>query len=163
MPLKKLASSAVNFLETVIPPLSFLVLFIVFLIAIVTRYVLKQPTPWTMEVSVLAYMWTVYFGAAWCTRTDSNVVFSLVYDSVSARAQKFFRVAQNMILIAFMGYAFIPFTKRILKMSTGTGVLNIPFRWAYLPFIVMTALVMLHCAAQILRDCTGTKPEEARR
>lgn len=150
--MKKFGSSLLYLLEVVIPAISFFVLFIVFLITIISRYILHHPVPWTMEVSVLAYLWVVYFGAAWCARTDSNVVFSLVYDSCSKPVQRIFRILQNLVLIIFISIVFVPFSNRILNMTTHTGVLYIPFRYAYIPFIIMMVLLVLHAGAQIVSD-----------
>ena len=82
---KKIGKKIVDFLGVFIPNITFLVIFLTFMVTIVSRYFFKTPVTWSYEVSVLGYMWTMFFGVGKAMEADEHVVFGLVYDAVKPR------------------------------------------------------------------------------
>ena len=58
----KRIADGVDVVLEVITDLSFLVIFCTFMLAIVSRYFFKRPVTWSYEISVLGYIWTMFFG-----------------------------------------------------------------------------------------------------
>ena len=79
-------------LEKYVPVASFCVLFVVFMLEIVFRYFFV-PLVWSMELSLLTYLWTVLFGACLAQRDDAHTKFTLLYDVASPRGKAIMRVA----------------------------------------------------------------------
>ena len=92
---KKIGKKIVDFLGVFIPNITFLVIFLTFMVTIVSRYFFKTPVTWSYEVSVLGYMWTMFFGVGKAMEADEHVVFGLVYDAVKPRTQFIFKVVYN--------------------------------------------------------------------
>ena len=57
--LKKVGKFLRNCVELYIPIASFLIMFSVFVIQIVARYVFNSPVQWAYEVTVMGYLWMV--------------------------------------------------------------------------------------------------------
>jgi len=137
MSVKRIARALLDFVEETIPAIMFLVIFIVFLIGILSRYVLRQPVPWTYEASVLAFMWCAYFACGYAMRNGDHVVFTLVYDMFPPKIQKVCRILVNVLVAATVLVSFFPAIKSISTYRGYTGVLKIPFKYAFIPFIIM--------------------------
>ena len=54
-------------------------MFICFLVQILFRYVFNNPVGWTEEVSIVCWMWTVLWGAAFVLAETEEIRFDIVY------------------------------------------------------------------------------------
>lgn len=142
------------FLGVVMPVIAFLAIFITFMITIISRYVFKTPVPWSYEISVLGYMYCMFFGVGKAMETDEHVVFSLVYDEVSPKMKCIFRIVYNLFLLALLIVCFVPCCISLTKMRMKTGVLMIPYKIVFAPFIYMLVEIMIRT---ILNVCQALK------
>jgi TRAP-type C4-dicarboxylate transport system permease small subunit len=155
MAIKRIWRGAAWFFEEFVPAVSFAVIFITFLIGIASRYVFNHPVEWTYEISILAYMWTTYFGASYAFKKNDHVVFGLVYDGRSAGGKRFLRILYNAMMLAAMAILFYPATMSLLKRIAKTSTLLWPQRYVFLPFAFMLLAVGLRCVWNIYLDVTG--------
>lgn len=137
--LKKILKGTGYVLGVIIPNITFVIIFVTFMITIVSRYILKAPVPWTYEISILAYMWTMFFGVGRAMDADEHVVFGLVYDHISPRKQRIFRLAANLLIIILIAVAFVPSVRSLLAKRMVTGVLKLPYTAIFAPLIYMFA------------------------
>jgi len=161
--LKKIFLKLVQFIEEFIPALGSLVIFITFIIGIFSRYLLRRPVPWTYEVSILAYMWTVYLACGLAMKKKEHVVFGLFYDSRSKKTKKILRVAGNALIAVSMLVIFVPSIKGILYKSATTGVLEIPVRYAFLPFLLLIVDVFVRSVYNIFKNFAPTKADKLKK
>jgi C4-dicarboxylate transporter, DctQ subunit len=78
--------------------------FISFILQIVFRYVLGWPVGWTLEVSTLAWMWLVLWGAAFVVTERDEIRFDILYSAVSDRVRRGFAIVTSLALAAlFIG------------------------------------------------------------
>lgn len=155
MTVKKVWRWIVWFFEEFVPAVSFAVIFVTFIIGIFSRYVLKTPVVWTYEVSILAYMWTTYFGASYAFKKNDHVVFGLVYDGRGPAAKRAFRLLYNAMMLAAMAILIYPATMTLLKRTGKTSSLLWPQKYVFLPFAFMLLAVGLRCVYNIYLDATG--------
>lgn len=158
--IKKVGKKFVDFLGITVPTITFLIIFITFMIGIVSRYVLRKPVPWTYEISILAYMWTMFFGVGQAIRLDEHVVFGLVYDSVSEKIQRIFRIIYNVAIVILMSVALMPSLYSMLSKRGITGVLQLPYKWVFAPFFVMFLDIIIRCAYGVIKEFIPPKKEE---
>lgn len=76
------------------------IVFVSFVLQIVFRYVLGWPVGWTLEVSTLAWMWLVLWGAAFVVTDRDEIRFDILYSTVSDRLRRGFVVATGLALVA---------------------------------------------------------------
>ena len=86
---KSTGRKILDFFEIGVTSISFIVIFVTFMISILSRYIFRIPVTWTYEISILGYMWTMFFGVGKAIDNDEHVVFSLVYDKISPKGKRF--------------------------------------------------------------------------
>lgn len=75
------------------------IVFISFILQIVFRYVLGWPVGWTLEVSTLAWMWLVLWGAAFVVPERDEIRFDVLYGAVSRRTRRGFVVVGALAIV----------------------------------------------------------------
>ncbi len=73
--------------------------FVCFILQILFRYVLRWPVGWTLEVSTLAWMWLVLWGAAFVVTEEDEIRFDILYSAVSKRLRRGFAVVTSLVLV----------------------------------------------------------------
>lgn len=74
--------------------------FVSFLLQIAFRYLLGWPVGWTLEVSTLAWMWLVLWGAAFVVREREEIRFDVLYSALSRRLRRGLVVVTGIVLAA---------------------------------------------------------------
>ncbi len=82
----------------IIPLASFIVLFILFIMQVFFRYVLKEPISWSSELITVMYVFLIFLGAAYTGKTHEHMVFPLVYEKASQKVQCILQIVGNTIL-----------------------------------------------------------------
>lgn len=129
-----------------VPMVSFMVVFLAFMASIIYRYVLRQAIPWNVEVSILGYMYCMFFGSGIAIARDEHVVFSLIYDKLPPVGKMISKLLYNTILIVLICIAFAPCCKSILNMRQVTGILKMPYKVVFAPFLWMLAECVVRSA-----------------
>ncbi len=152
---KNRIKSAFDAITSVIVDTSFVIIFITFLLTIFSRYVFKKPITWSYEISVLAYIWTMFFGVGKAIEKDEHVVFGLVYDKVSPKGKLFFLVGYNALLVVLLALAFYPSLRSLLSKRMVTGVLKLPYKVVFAPFMYMFADILIRSLINIKKAVTS--------
>lgn len=147
--LKKILKAVTYFLGVIIPNISFCMIFIAFMVAILSRYVFRQPVAWTYEISVLGFMWTMFFGVGKAMELDEHVVFGLVYDTLKPFGKMLCKLIYNTALIVLLAILFVPALKAAMKSTMMTGVLKMPYKIVFAPFFLMLAEIIIRSGENI--------------
>jgi TRAP-type C4-dicarboxylate transport system permease small subunit len=112
--------------------LLFLAAFSGFIVQIFFRYVVGRPIPWTEEFTMIAFIWTVFWSAAFMVRIKEHVSFEVVYDVVSPQAQRVMAIV-SMVLLAAAFLILIPHTWDYLEflMRKRSPVMRLQMHWIY--------------------------------
>jgi len=150
--------TTLDVLEIYIPTLSFALMFVVFIIEIAWRY-LVVPLTWTMEFSLMAFLWTTLLGACWALRDDSHVVFSLLYDAVGPKAQRRIRIAGNGLLFVAFCIALYPSWKFVAFMGfKKADVMQVSMSIVFSPYIVFSVLTIGRLGHKLWTDLGSLMP-----
>lgn len=117
--------------------LFFLVAFSAFIVQIFSRYLLNAPIRQAEEVAMIAFVWTVFWAAAFMVQIREHVTFDVVYDVVSPRVRRWMLIfAMIMLVVAFV--LLIPATWDYLDflMRRRSPVMRLPMTWIYGCYIV---------------------------
>jgi TRAP-type C4-dicarboxylate transport system permease small subunit len=91
------------------------VMFISFVIQIVSRYVLNSPVDWTLELCLTTWLWVVFWEAAFLLEDRDHIRFDLVYLTAGNRLRRVLAIlAALAIIVAF--------------------VVSLPATWGYIGF-----------------------------
>lgn len=148
---KIIGKKIMDVLGIVIPSITFVVIFVTFMISIVSRYCFKTPVTWSYEVSVLGYMWTMFFGVGKAMETDDHVVFGLIYDTLKPFGQFLFKAIYNIFLLLLLVICFVPCVESMFSKQMVTGVLKLPYTVVFAPFIYMMAEVIIRSGINVYK------------
>lgn len=139
--------------EIYIPTIAFMVMFSVFITQIFFRYVLRDPITWSYEVTVIGFIWAVWFGAIYSLHKKDHVTFSLLYDLASPKTQMVFRLIGNTVVIIALSIALYPIYDFIRFMGRSSStVLEIPFNLIYMPMLLAFIAFILHMLYDLTCD-----------
>lgn len=136
----KLLQSAANTFGVLL----FALLFLVFVVQVVARFVFAQPLAWTDEAAVILYLWAILWGAAFVCKDRENVSFDLLYQKAAPPVQRMMALTACTLIGVLAAWAlpgsldYIHFMQR-----ERTPVLGLPFHWVFAPFgLLLVALVL---------------------
>jgi C4-dicarboxylate transporter DctQ subunit len=108
------------------------VMFAVFIIQIVFRYLLNLPIGWTHEISVIMWVWMVLFGTAFVVRDYEEIRFDILYATVSERTRRIMVVISALVVVTLFGISLPAVLDYIGFMKVEkTAYLDIRFDWLY--------------------------------
>lgn len=161
--IKKTVKTVLDIIELHIPAILFSAVFVMYLIMIVYRYVLNKAVFEINELCQVLYVASALLGASYSGRTDSHVIFPLLYDRLSARVQKALRMISNVVTVVLLTVMWYPCLENAIWMHRKkTEVLDIPFSWLYGLWILFMTLSIFYCIYHFVKDCrTPTMKENA--
>lgn len=150
---KKIGAFLLNTVEIYLPMITFLIMFIVFILEIIARYFINYPLDWSYEISTLGYVWTVVLGACYTTRKREHVTFTLIYEKFSVKTRIIVNCIGNILVAVAFSIALYPVFDYINFLHIDkTPILRIPLNIGFLPFGVMLVLVIGHLLYDSLVD-----------
>ena len=154
--------SVIDVFSEGITSISFLVIFVVFMAQIIARYFFKTSIGWSNEVSILGYMYCMYFGTGRALTADEHVVFSLVYDKLPNVGKLISKLLCYTAMIVLLGVTIVPSYNAIMKMTNVTGVLKMPYKVVFFPYMWLLVETMIRSAICI-RDAIVDFKENSRK
>ncbi len=134
---RKGISKFLSKLADTIGALLFLTAFSGFIVQVFYRYVLNDPIRWSEELIMIAFIWVVFWAAAFMVPIKSHVTLEVVYDMVPKKTKRIFSLfSMLVIIIAFL--LLIPATIDYLDFLTRkkSPVLRIHMHWIYLCYLL---------------------------
>lgn len=150
--LKKIFFIIRDFIERIVPVITFSILFLAFVYAVFARYVMNKPPAWGTEVQVASYMWTVLIGACYIRRIDKHVKFSMIYDALSPGGQRILRIFRNLVMGITYAVLLFPTITYIRKYRTISPSLRVPVKYYFFPIIALVFHVMCYSFADVYKD-----------
>jgi len=140
----------------------FAALFLVFLVQITARFGFNRPLPWTDELAVVLYVWVILWCAALVVPEREHVVFDLVWNLAGRRMRQAMRIAGHVMVGGLAAWAIPGCWDYVRFMAReGTPVLDVPFSWVFLPFIVLLAALAVRSAVAVVQALRGVGLEDA--
>jgi len=76
------------------------VMFVSFMLGIISRYVFNNPLGWTLELCLTMWLWLVFWGAAFNLRDIDHIRFDMLYIEVNKRTRRVFALVSAVAIIA---------------------------------------------------------------
>jgi C4-dicarboxylate transporter DctQ subunit len=120
------------------------VMFLAFIVQIVFRYLLNFPIGWTSELSTVAWIWLVLWGAAFVLREDEEIRFDLIYGSVGVRARRAMVIAIAASVVVLYGMSLPAVVDYVTFMKVQeTSYLDIRFDYLFAIYVVFAVASIL--------------------
>ena len=139
----------------------FAAMFLSFMIQIVSRYIFNDPYSWTIEASLIAWLWIVFWCSGFLLNNRDHVRFDVLYGWVRPAVRRIFAlISVAAIVLAFAtslpaNYEFVTFMK--IERS---GTLGIRLDYIFSVYIVFAVAVLVRYALYLFRIARGEDPEE---
>ena len=140
-------------------------MFLAFILQITSRYVFNAPIEWTQELCLTLWLWTVFWGSAFCLRDEEHIRFDMLYNAVGRRTRRVFAaLSAAAIVLAFL--AALPGTWSFVSFLTikKSASMRSPMAYIFSIYLVfMVAVVVLYGRrlVQILRGREKLDPAES--
>ena len=128
-------------IEVYLPALCLILLFISFIIGIITRYILNNPQAWTYEFSTICFFNLVFISWPLVQESHEHIVFDMFYERRSSKVKHIFNYMGN-IIIAVCAFTLFPTSISYLQSMKGltSQVIHIPRQIIYLCYPVSLLL-----------------------
>jgi len=104
---------------------------------VVARYVFNSSLTWAAELTVYLFLWSAFFGAAYCFKEDAHISISILLDKLSPKMAKAMMLLSHLVTftflaaVSFYGYQYIELVIELEEMSID---LEIPM---WIPYLVI--------------------------
>ncbi len=138
------------------------VMFASFVIQIVSRYVLDAPVGWSVEVCLTAWLWVVFWDAAFGLSDRDHVKFDIVYHAAGRRAKQVLAAISALAIVVGLlasmpaTYGFISFYQ--IKTS---ATLHLRLDYVFAVYGIFAIATVLRYLWRILRILRGRDPDGA--
>lgn len=136
------------------------VMFLAFIAQIVFRYLFDFPIGWTSEVTVIAWLWLVLWGAAFVVTEAEEIRFDLIYGAAGARTRRIMAVVTAMAILVLYGMSLPAVVDYVTFMKVeSTAYLKIRFDWLYSIYVIFAVAVIVRYAWILWWALRGKAPE----
>ena len=136
-------------------------MFITFIAQVVFRYVINLPLAWTDEVCNTLWLWGILWGAAFVMRSNEDIRFDMLYNSLSKRTKRIATMlcsgALVVILLASLpaSWSYVSF----MKVEKSASLL-IPMNWVYSIYVIFIVAMALRHARIVVDAWNGRLVED---
>ncbi len=150
---KKIYNLLIIFVEEIISMSALLICAAAICIQVFYRYFLNISLEWPFELSIYAYIWTLYLGAAWGVREGYHVKFNILYDKFSYKNQKIINIIFDVLTTVVFIFIFKPIWEYLLFIyRIKTAALKIPWTYVFIVFPLFLLLTIIHNIEHIVKD-----------
>ena len=122
---------------------------------VVARYVFNSSLTWASELTIYLFLWSTFFGAAYCFKQDAHISISVLLDKVSPPVAKALMLLSHIITLVFLvavsyyGYQYLQLVIELEEMSIDLEIpmwipyLVIPISFAFAAYRVSEKIVAI--------------------
>jgi TRAP-type C4-dicarboxylate transport system permease small subunit len=134
-------------------------IFLAFIAQIVFRYLLNFPVGWTSELSTVAWIWLVLWGAAFVLREDEEIRFDIIYGSVGPAARRLMLIVTAAALVALYTVSLPAVIDYVAFMKVQeTSYLDIRFDLLFSIYVIFAVAAILRYLWLGWRALLGNDP-----
>lgn len=127
-------------------------LFVSFLVQIFARLVMQTPFGWTLELSLILWVWLVFFTAAFVLRDRDQIRFDILTRAGPRRMQRRLALVSASVIAVTMAWAFWPTWAYIDWLAIRkTATVRDPFTGAGIPMRTVFSVYALFMLALAVR------------
>jgi TRAP-type C4-dicarboxylate transport system permease small subunit len=143
--MKNFGKKIFDFFEIHLACWIFILMLISVSIEVFSRYVLNSPTPKFFELSIYAFVWTIYLGAALAKRYNQHIRFDILYRLFPRKGQLLIDIFFDALVLIVMLILLVPCVKyTIWNYRIKASALRIPWTYLLMCFPIFTALIAVH-------------------
>jgi len=130
------------------------IIFVAFILQIVLRYVFNWPVGWTTEVSLIAWLWLVLWGAAFVLKEHEEIRIDFLTANVGRRWRIGFGIVAAVCVIVL-------FTLQLPAAYDYVSFLNTGFHVLFSIYLVFSVAVIVRNLWNLVQLLRGKDPADA--
>jgi TRAP-type C4-dicarboxylate transport system permease small subunit len=131
-------------------------MFLAFLVQITMRYVVGKPVGWTTEVSLLAWVWGILWGAGLVLTEREEIRFDILHAAVPAGLRRVFDALTAAVVIVVFSASLPAAADYVAFMRIErSAYLGIRMDWAFSIWLVFAVAMIIRHAAILWRALRG--------
>jgi TRAP-type C4-dicarboxylate transport system permease small subunit len=135
-------------------------MFVAFILQIVFRYFLNWPIGWTSELTVVAWLWMVLWGAAFVLRDDEEIRFDLLLANAPRRRRQLMGTVAGVAIVVLYALSLPGSAKYVAFMKVEhSSYLKIRLDGLYSIYLVFLVAVIVRFVWIVW--CLWRKPDAA--
>jgi TRAP-type C4-dicarboxylate transport system permease small subunit len=132
-----------------------------FVLQIAFRYLLNWPTGWTNEISVILWIWLVFWGASFVLREEEEIRFDLLFAPAPRNVRRGMIVVSAVALVGLYAVSLPAIYDYVAFMRVErTAYLKIRFDWLYAIFAVFVVAAIIRYLWLGWRALRGSEPND---
>jgi TRAP-type C4-dicarboxylate transport system permease small subunit len=133
-------------------------MFVAFILQIVTRYVLNAPLSWTAELSTLAWVWGVLWGAGLVLRDEEEIRFDILYGALPSLPRRICDAFTGLAVVGVFGWSLPAMVDYVTFMKVErSAYLGIRFDLLYSVWLIFAVAMIIRHAAIAWRAVMGRR------
>jgi C4-dicarboxylate transporter, DctQ subunit len=135
-------------------------MFLCFMVQIISRYVFNYPFGWTDEASVFFWVWGTLWGAAFVIRERNEIRFDIFYSSLSKKARARAAVVTGICCIALFAVS-LPATYSYVRFLKVEKAAYMPIRLDYLYsiYVIFVVAAIARYTMVVYKALRGSPPD----
>jgi TRAP-type C4-dicarboxylate transport system permease small subunit len=131
-------------------------MFLAFLVQIAMRYVVGKPVGWTTEVSLLAWLWGILWGAGLVLTEREEIRFDILHAAVPAGLRRVFDALTAATVVIVFSASLPAAASYVAFMRVErSSYLGLRMDWAFSIWLVFAVAMIIRHAAMLLRAIRG--------
>lgn len=132
---------------------------------VICRYILKNSSGWTSELTMILFVWSSMLGAAWAVKAGGHVAMTMLINKFKGRFKAAVQLVAMLVCEIFFYVVFRGGLTMTLKLSrASTPQLGIPMSYVYSAYVIGGACMLIFGLEWIityLRDLIKSPVNEA--
>jgi C4-dicarboxylate transporter DctQ subunit len=130
-------------------------------VQIVFRYALDFPIGWTSELTVIAWLWVVLWGASFVLKESEEIRFDLLYGAAGRRTRRGMVIVAGIALLVLYAASLPKTWEYVTFMKVEkTAYLKLRFDWLYSIYLVFVAAILVRYVWLVWRAVRGARDED---
>ena len=131
-------------------------MFIAFMLQIVTRYVFNAPLSWTAELSTLAWVWGILWGAGLVLRDEEEIRFDVIYGLMSPGLKRICDTFTSLAVVVVFTWSLPAMVDYVTFMKVErSAYLGIRFDVLFSVYLIFALGIIIRQSWIVLRSITG--------
>ena len=120
---------------------------------VVARYIFGTSLTWAGELTMYLFLWSAFFGAAYCFKEDAHISVTILLDRVPPKVAKIFMLLSHSVSLIFLlavswyGYEYL---ELVIELDERSIDLDIPMWIPYLVIPISFAFAGFRVAEKIV-------------
>jgi C4-dicarboxylate transporter, DctQ subunit len=143
-------------------------IFFTFILQVFMRYVVGNPLGWTLEASLIAYLWLVFWFCGFLIKDKEQVYFDVIYSAVRPKTRRVFDIITGTIIVLALAISYPATVDYVTFMKVEkTGATQIRLDYVFSIFIIFMPFVIIRGGTRLFHllfgdDKAKDKIEEAK-